>query len=408
MSFADLWDPLLPLGRDPGTGGYRRYSFTAADAACREWFCDNASQRSLRLQTDRNGNLWAHWDVPVGWPSDSTIVTGSHLDSVPDGGAYDGPLGVVSGFAAIDLLRARGFVPARPIAIAAFCEEEGGRFGVACLGSRLLTGVLAPQAALELRDSGGTSLAEAMVGAGLDPGRLGADEELLDSIGAFVELHIEQGSALDGLGAAVGIAEGIWPHGRWRLDFTGRADHAGTTRLADRRDPMLPYAADGARGPAGGGLARRAGHVRQGQWPSRAPPTRSARRYAPGWTRAPRTRRRCTAWWPDRGRRTCRRGRSGRRGQRCAWSRSRRGWSSTPGCGPGWPGRWPPAGSPRRCCRPGPATTPGSWRPGCPTAMLFVRNPTGVSHSPAEHADPADCEAGVVALAAVLEELAGR
>src|SRR6202044_384167 len=80
-------------------------------------------------------------------------------------------------------------------------------------------------------------------GAGLDPDGLGADEELLASVGAVVELHIEQGSALDGLGAAVGIAEGIWPHGRWRLDFTGRADHAGTTRLADRRDPMLPFAA---------------------------------------------------------------------------------------------------------------------------------------------------------------------
>ena len=206
MSFTDLWDSLLPLGRDPGTGGYRRYSFTAADAACRGWFRDQAAQRSLRLQTDRNGNLWAHWDVPAAWPSGSMIVTGSHLDSVPDGGAYDGPLGVVSGFAAIDLLRARGFVPARPIAVAAFCEEEGGRFGVACLGSRLLTGVLASQAALELRDSGGTSLAQAMVGAGLDPGRLGEDEELLDSIGAFVELHIEQGRALAGLGAAVGLA----------------------------------------------------------------------------------------------------------------------------------------------------------------------------------------------------------
>ena len=87
MSFTDLWDSLLPLGRDPGTGGYRRYSFTAADAACRGWFCDQAAQRSLRLQTDRNGNLWAHWDVPAAWPSGSMIVTGSHLDSVPDGGA---------------------------------------------------------------------------------------------------------------------------------------------------------------------------------------------------------------------------------------------------------------------------------------------------------------------------------
>ena len=111
---------------------------------------------------------------------------------------------------------------------------------------------------------------------------------------------------------------------------------------------------------------------------------------------------------PDRGRRAraprpIRASRS-----RCAGSRSRRGSSSTRSCGTGWPGRWPAAGSPRRCCRPAPGTTPGVLAARLPAAMLFVRNPTGVSHSPAEHADPADCEAGVAALAAVLEDLAGR
>src|SRR5215469_5934384 len=242
MGFAELWNSLLPVGLDAATGGYRRYSFTEADAACREWFIKTASERNLRVGPDRNGNLWAWWDVPAE-AGRTAVVTGSHLDSVPDGGAFDGPLGVVSGFAAIDLLRARGFEPARPVGVAAFCEEEGARFGLACLGSRLLTGGAAPEAARELRDAHRVTLAEAMTGAGLDPGRLGPDDEPLASIGAFVELHIEQGSTLDGLGAAVGIAEGIWPHGRWRLDFTGRADHAGTTTLRDRRDPMLPYAA---------------------------------------------------------------------------------------------------------------------------------------------------------------------
>ena len=259
MSLAGLWDSLLPLGRHEGTGGYRRYSFTEADSACRDWFMKTAAERNLRPRCDRNGNLWAWWDCPgsppaapgtsgrpvagATTPGQGAIVTGSHLDSVPDGGAFDGPLGVVSAFAAIDKLRGLGFVPARPIAVAAFCEEEGARFGLACLGSRLLTGALTPPAARELTDGTGVSLAEAMTAAGLDPAAIGPDDELLRGIAAFVELHIEQGSALDGLGAAVGIAEGIWPHGRWRLDFTGRADHAGTTRIPDRRDPMLPYAA---------------------------------------------------------------------------------------------------------------------------------------------------------------------
>src|SRR5262249_18643204 len=77
----------------------------------------------------------------------------------------------------------------------------------------------------------------------LEAGAIGPDPDRLARIAAYIEVHIEQGSALAGLGAAVGAAESIWPHGRWRMDFVGRADHAGTTRLADRRDPMLPYAA---------------------------------------------------------------------------------------------------------------------------------------------------------------------
>src|SRR5712692_4692555 len=243
MSFTGLWDTLLPIGRDYSTGGYRRFAWTAEDEQCRAWFTHSAAERNLRTHCDRNGNLWAWWDSPEAPDGAAAVVTGSHLDSVPDGGAFDGPLGVVSAFAAIDLLRAGGFVPARPLAVAAFSEEEGGRFGLACLGSRLLTGVIAPDAARGLTDASGVSLASAMTAAGLDPAGLGPDEELLAGLGAFVELHIEQGSALTGQGAAVGIAEAIWAHGRWRLDFSGRADPAGTTRLEDRRDPMLPFAA---------------------------------------------------------------------------------------------------------------------------------------------------------------------
>jgi beta-ureidopropionase / N-carbamoyl-L-amino-acid hydrolase len=407
VSFADLWDSLLPLGRDPGTGGYRRYSFTEADAACREWFGHNARQRSLRLQTDRNGNLWAHWDVPAAWPSGSTIVTGSHLDSVPDGGGYDGPLGVVSGFAAIDLLRARGFVPARPIAVAAFCEEEGGRFGVACLGSRLLTGVLAPRAAVELRDGHGVTLAQAMTKAGLDPVQLGEDEDLLASIGAFVELHIEQGSALGGLGAAVGIAEGIWPHGRWRLDFTGRADHAGTTRLADRRDPMLPYAATVlAARQAAAEHAALATFGKVMAEPGAANAICSAVR---AWldARAPdeAALHRMVEQIEDTAR-------AAAADQGVEVEVHLESFTPPVEFDPQLRSRLAAALASRGITAPvlptGAGHDAGILAARLPAAMLFVRNPSGVSHSPAEHADPADCEAGVVALAAVLEELAGR
>ena len=406
MGFAELWDSLLPVGLDAATGGYRRYSFTEADAACREWFFKTASERHLRVGSDRNGNLWAWWDVPAE-AGRTAVVTGSHLDSVPDGGAFDGPLGVVSGFAAIDLLRARGFQPARPVGVAAFWEEEGARFGLACLGSRLLTGAAAPEAARELRDAHGVTLAEAMTGAGLDPGRLGPDDELLNGIGAFVELHIEQGSALDALGAAVGIAEGIWPHGRWRLDFTGRADHAGTTRLADRRDPMLPYAAtvlEARQAAAACGALATFGKV--AAEPGAANAICSTVR---SWL---------DARAPDQAVLDHMVGQIEATARRAAFAQGvevgMRRESFTPPVqfDPALRARLARALAARGVAAPVLATGAGHdagvLAARLPAAMLLVRNPTGVSHSPAEHADRADCEAGVTALAAVLEELAGR
>jgi N-carbamoyl-L-amino-acid hydrolase len=326
---------------------------------------------------------------------------------VPDGGAYDGPLGVVSGFAAIDLLRARGFAPARPVAVAAFCEEEGGRFGLACLGSRLLTGAVPPEAARDLSDADGVTLAEAMAGAGLDPARLGPDAELLGRIGTFVELHIEQGSALDGRGAAVGIAEGIWPHGRWRLDFAGRADHAGTTRLADRRDPMLPYAAtvlEARQAAAAHGALATIGKVTAEPgaanaigatvraWLDARAPDQGVLDHVVGQIEA--TARRAAA------------------AQGVEVSMCRESFTPPVEFDPALRARLVRALAARGIVAPVLATGAGHdagvLAARLPTAMLFVRNPSGVSHSPAEHADLADCEAGVTALAAVLEELSGR
>ena len=161
------------------------------------------------------------------------VLTGSHLDSVLDGGAYDGPLGVVSALAAIDELRSRGVVPARPIGVSVFVEEEGSRFGLACLGSRLAAGAITWEKARVLRDRDGVAFEEVVEGGG--PG-------LLEGVGVFVELHVEQGRDLVDRGAAIGVASEIWPHGRYRFDFAGEANHAGSTRMEDRADPMLTYA----------------------------------------------------------------------------------------------------------------------------------------------------------------------
>src|SRR6266540_1062329 len=130
-AFLQMWESLLPIGRDGSSGGYRRYAWTPADLACREWFRHAADARGLAVEQDRNGNLWAWWDVAgrngaheLDTPVDrhAAVVTGSHLDSVPDGGAYDGPLGVVSAFAAVDLMRERGVTPTRPVAVVAFSD----------------------------------------------------------------------------------------------------------------------------------------------------------------------------------------------------------------------------------------------------------------------------------------------
>ena len=242
MTFDSLWGSILDVGRDPA-GGYRRFAWTTADLTLREWFHGEATARGMTVEEDRNGNVWAWW-LPTGWTGDpvDAFVTGSHLDSVPGGGAFDGPLGVVSAFAAIDVLKARGVAPRIPVAVVAFSDEEGGRFGVACVGSQLSTGAVTAERALNLRDADGTTLADALGKAGRNPQHVGPDPELTKRIGVYVELHVEQGRALDLVDRPVAVASSIWPHGRWRFRFCGEGNHAGTTRLVDRRDPMLAFA----------------------------------------------------------------------------------------------------------------------------------------------------------------------
>ena len=149
----------------------------------------------------------------------------------------------MSAFAAIDLLVTRGVAPRIPVAVVAFSDEEGGRFGVACIGSQLSTGAVRPERALNLRDADGTTLAEALTVAGRNPAHVGADPELTKRVGVYVELHVEQGRALDLVDRPIAVASAIWPHGRWQFTFCGQGNHAGTTRLVDRRDPMLAFAA---------------------------------------------------------------------------------------------------------------------------------------------------------------------
>jgi N-carbamoyl-L-amino-acid hydrolase len=391
MTFDSMWSDLHPVGRDGRSGGYHRFAWTAEDAALREWFTGEASARGLDVTSDRAGNLWAWWGDPDA--DGPGLVVGSHLDSVPDGGAFDGPLGVVSALAALDALRGRGWTPRRPLGIAVFADEEGARFGVACAGSRIITGALDPDRARSLTDADGTTVAEAMAAAGHDPAQVGPDAATLRRVGTFVELHVEQGRALVDAPdeAPVGVASAIWPHGRWRLDLRGRADHAGTTRLEDRDDPMLHLAEAVT-------AARRAAQEHD------ALATIGKLRVHPNGVNAiPAA---VTAWLDARG----------------PVERDVRSVVAAVGAAAGsapveesWTGPTAfDAGLRDRLAAllAAPVLATGAGHDagilsaaGIPTAMLFVRNPTGVSHSPEEHADPADCHRGVEALARVVEEL---
>jgi N-carbamoyl-L-amino-acid hydrolase len=384
-TFRRAWADLAPVGRATD-GGYRRFAWTREDHVLREWFAGEAAARGLALTTDRAGNQWAWWGDPDATPG---VVTGSHLDSVPGGGAFDGPLGVVSGFAALDTLRARGVRPARPLGLVNFVDEEGARFGVACAGSRLITGVLDADRARALTDADGVTMADALKAAGRDPAEVGPDPQTLRRIASFVELHVEQGRGLVHTGDPVGVGRMIWPHGRWRVDLRGEANHAGTTPLADRRDPMLDLAAfithvrDAA---AGAGALATVGKVRVDPNGVNAIPSQ------------------VTAWLDVRAEdeaavRAVLAGLAAYRPTQESWTPVTvldADLADTVADALG--------GSPRLST--GAGHDAGILAAaGVPTAMLFVRNPSGISHAPAEDADEADCLAGIDALTSTLERL---
>ncbi len=395
--FDAMWSDLEPIGRDRATGGYRRYAWTPADAELREWFVGEAAGRGLDVVTDRNGNLWAWWGDPD--RSGPGVVLGSHLDSVPDGGAYDGPLGIVSAFAAIDELRARGAGPGTPVGVAAFADEEGARFGVACAGSRLLTGALTPDRARTLVDADGVSLADAMTRSGLDPRGLGPDQQTLSRIGTYVELHIEQGRGLVGpadgggpVSAAVGVGDAIWPHGRWRFDLLGQANHAGTTRLTDRLDPMLA-------------LARLIQAARAGAASREALATVAKVTVEPNGVNAIPSAVR--AWLDARG---------PVESDVLALVVDLAAELGVEAVAESWTG--PTAFDQTLVQRlsatlgHAPILSTGAGHDagilaaaGVSTAMLYVRNPTGISHSPAESAERPDIHAGIDALVHVVQDL---
>jgi N-carbamoyl-L-amino-acid hydrolase len=396
-SVTSLLDAISGIGREPRSGGYTRPVFSTAERDLRAWFVGEAEARGLDVEIDRNGILWAWW----GTPGADAVVTGSHLDSVPGGGAFDGPLGVAAALAAVDVLRARGVTPAKPLAIAVFPEEEGSRFGVACLGSRLLTGALSPDAARRLTDRAGDTLADVFAASGVDPRGVGPDPETLGRIGVFVELHVEQGRGLVDLDRPFAVAESILGHGRFKVSVRGEGNHAGTTLMRDRRDPVVAAAAmvgsiaelagavDDARATVGrfepvpGGTNVIASSV--DFWiDARHPDDDVARRLVSDFDRM------CATIAAAHG---------------CEAVLVEESWSPTVGFDPSLARRLGAALPGAPLLRTGAGHDAGILSTVVPTAMLFVRNPSGISHSPEEHVVDADADASAAALADVLQDL---
>ena len=224
-----LLSDLLPIGRDEANGT-TRLAWTREDEEAAGWFARRAAEIGRRMERDPAGNLWACPHAPGPW-----WAVGSHLDSVRNGGAYDGALGVAAGFA----VAARATVP---LAVVSFADEEGARFNTPTFGSRALAGRLDVDDALGRVDEHGVTLGDAMAAAGLDPAGLARAPAWLERLRGFLELHIDQARDVAAARAPAGVAARLAARLRLEVELAGRADHAGTTPREERHDALAAAA----------------------------------------------------------------------------------------------------------------------------------------------------------------------
>jgi N-carbamoyl-L-amino-acid hydrolase len=209
-----------------GAQGVVRMAWSAEDGATRAWFAEQAAEAGLSLQRDPAGNLWACPDRRPPW-----WAVGSHLDSVRGGGRFDGPLGVACGFE----LAASS---AESIAVLSFADEEGARFNTPTFGSKALAGKLDIATVMERHDDQGVSLREAIRDSGVEPEAIADAPRWMEKLAGFVEIHIDQTTEVARAGAPIGIVRSLASRRRLEVDLRGRADHAGTTPRAERRDAL--------------------------------------------------------------------------------------------------------------------------------------------------------------------------
>ena len=213
-------------------GGVSRSSWSEADMEARRWLLDRISASGMQARVDPAGNIGGRWEsgTPV-------ILVGSHIDSVPGGGIFDGALGVVAGLECLRRIKEENVQLGSPLELVAFTDEEGAFGGF--FGSYAFTGLLKAEEIPRIRDSKGLRIVDAMAGHGMDALRAVAARRDPRDIKAYVELHIEQGPVLESGRIPIGIVDAIVGIRRYGMTFRGRADHAGTTPMKDRRNALL-------------------------------------------------------------------------------------------------------------------------------------------------------------------------
>jgi N-carbamoyl-L-amino-acid hydrolase len=381
-----LFAELAEIGAGPT--GWNRLAWGPLEDDARSWFLLSASSLGLEVEQDGAGNLWAVEPEAGGEP---LVCAGSHVDTVLDGGAFDGALGVVAALVAVEAIRREDRGSRRPLAVGCMVDEEGPRFDAAIFGSRMLCGELEIEPLLARVDRDGHSLGELAAARGVTAGSLATAPDWLERVALWLEVHV--------------IASGLAPRERWRGTFRGSANHAGTTPMVGRRDALVAaaraiVAADSLAAAEPGAVAT------VGRIDARP----GASNVIPGESEISLDVRARDAVALARVRDGIFAAAEGSGGVEVSWRRELTDEGSlfdadlrvalartASELGVAATDLWAYAGH-----------DAGVLARRVPAAMLFVRNPTGISHHPDEHAAEEDCLAGCAVLAAALAELAGR
>jgi len=229
---------LSEFGKNP-EGGVSRLGFSEADLAARRWVIEKMKEAGLEVWVDAAANLYGR--RPGSDPSLPVILFGSHIDSVPKGGNFDGDVGSMGALEVMMTLRDEKAVTRHPLQMVIWSNEEGVHFGKGIFGSRAATRGPDP-GELEARDEEGVTLAEWLRRYGGDPAKMESARLDPKKVGAYIELHIEQGGVLDLRGIQIGVVEGIVGIDRFNVTLEGFANHAGTTPMEERRDALVAAA----------------------------------------------------------------------------------------------------------------------------------------------------------------------